>query len=77
MVKTKTVDRNDLTATVEHLRSQGAPDDVVAAVSIAFDDFAITQGNTQEELDELRAKVPESARFCLMHWSVIHGKIDV
>jgi hypothetical protein len=77
MTRTTKIDRRDLAATLEYLRSQGASDEVVAAVSVTFDDLAFTAGNTQEELDELRAKVPASATFTVVRWIVVHGRIEL
>lgn len=78
MIRTKNVtDVRELDAALEKLRAQGVSDEVLAAYSATMSDLAVTEGNTQEELNDLRAKIHETARFELVRWIVIHGRVDL
>jgi hypothetical protein len=78
MIRTSKMDPNHLAESLEHLRAQNAPDDVIAGVSAALDDLEVSVGHTPEEFEELRAKVTESGgRFVMLHSSAMHSKIDL
>lgn len=73
-MKTTTVDHKMLAEAMDTLRAAGASDDLLAQYSVALDDFAITQGNTEAELTELRATVPD---VTVIEWKAMHRRIDL
>jgi hypothetical protein len=43
----------------------------------SLNDLAMTSGNTAEEFDELRKRVPQGSIFKLVYWALMHAPLEI
>jgi hypothetical protein len=76
-MKTKTFDATKIGEAIATLRDAGVSDDTLAELSVTIDGSAITTGNSQAELNDLLAQMPEGGSLKLVAWTAIHSRLEL